>query len=169
MQACIVVAMNGDYIIGRAGKLPWQGQLPADMDRFRKLTMSHPVIMGRKTYESIKPEFRPLRGRTNIVLTRQEKYDAPGCIVLGSMESALAEAGRLSQRVFIIGGADVYLAGLSSTNEIHLTLVHETFPGDARFPVIDQRVWHEIMEDHEDHNADGRNKYPYSFLHLVRR
>ena len=166
MKISIVVAMGSNYVIGRDNDLPWRGKLPADMKHFKDITMNHPVIMGRKTYDSIPPKYRPLRGRTNIVLTRRDDYVPSGAFVAGSLEEAVARCG--SEQVFILGGAEVYTIALPLTDEIYLTLIHQDFEGDARFPPLDLlRVWREV--EREDHEPDEKNKFRYSFVHLVRR
>lgn len=163
----IIAAMGSNYVIGKENALPWRGQLPADMARFKNITMGHLVIMGRNTYESIPPKFRPLAGRTNIVLTSRSDYSAPGCIVVSSLHEALDRFP--SQQVFVIGGTRVYLTALPLAQEIYLTLIHHEFDGDTKFPPINPAVWQEYEEEHEDHNPDERNKYRYSFLHFRRR
>ena len=157
--------MASNYVIGRDNDLPWRGQLAADMDRFRNLTTGHSVIMGRNTYESLPKKFRPLPGRTNVVLTTRETYDAPGCVVAHSLREALERFS--TEQVFIIGGVRVYVAALPLADEIYLTLIHETFEGNAKFPSINPAVWEKVQKP-EDHEPDEKNKYRYSFLHFRR-
>jgi len=125
-----VLASNGT--IGRAGVLPWH--LPADLARFRRLTWGHPLIMGRITYESIG---KPLPGRTTIVVSRQNDYPPAGCIVVHSLDAALAAAVVTgSDEVFICGGGQIYRDLLPFADRLYLTIVHEQTPGDTLFPPI---------------------------------
>ncbi|MDP2648027.1 MAG: dihydrofolate reductase [Candidatus Yanofskybacteria bacterium] len=165
MKVSIIVAMDSNNVIGKDNDLPWRGRLPADMDRFKNLTSGRPVIMGRNTYESIPKKFRPLRGRTNIVITSRADYDAPGCIVVHSLQEALTRLE--SDQVFILGGIRVYLAALPLAQEIYLTLIHHEFEGNAKFPNVDPRVWQEV--ERENREPDEKNKFRYSFVHLTRR
>ncbi|WP_119278071.1 dihydrofolate reductase [Calidithermus roseus] len=163
----LVVAMAENRVIGRDNTLPWR--LPNDLKRFRRLTMGHPVIMGRKTYESIG---KPLPGRTNIVVTRTPGYSAPGCMVVGSLEAALrvAEAAphdpARPRETFVIGGAELYAQALPLADRIHLTLVHAEVAGDTFFPAFDQSVWREVSR--ERHEPDDQHAYAYSFVTLER-
>jgi len=163
MKVSIIVAMGSNYVIGKDNTLPWCGQLSADMKHFRELTMDHPIVMGRNTYESL-PR-KPLPGRLNIVVTSQREYNAPGCLVVSSFQEVL-DCCR-SDEVVIIGGVRLYLAALPLAHQIYLTLIHQEFEGDVRFPKIDSRVWKETKR--EDHEPDERNLYRYSFLTLVRK
>lgn len=130
MELSIITAMAENRVIGRAGAIPWE--LPDDRRRFRELTMGHPVIMGRKTFESIG---RPLSGRENIILSRKAGFSAPGCIVRHDLQAALAVAGD-SDEIFICGGSEVYREALPFARRIYLTLVHLAVDGDAFFPEI---------------------------------
>jgi dihydrofolate reductase len=130
MRITLIAAVAENGVIGAAGRMPWH--LPADLARFRAITTGHPVIMGRRTYESIG---RPLPGRTTIVLSRTPGYGAPGCIVVPSAAEALAAAGGAAE-VFIAGGAQVYRQFLPLAQRIHLTLVHAAPPGDTLFPPL---------------------------------
>jgi len=164
----IVVAMAENRVIGRAGRLPWH--LPGDLKHFRRLTVGHPVIMGRKTYESIA---KPLPGRTNIVVTRTPGYLAPGCTVVGSLEAALKAADEAPhhpperREVFIIGGAELYAQALPLVQRVYLTLVHAELEGDTFFPEFDPSGWRELSR--ERHEADEHHAYAYSFITLERR
>ncbi|MEZ4641527.1 MAG: dihydrofolate reductase [Chloroflexota bacterium] len=134
MASCIafVVAMDQQGVIGVNGRIPWH--LPDDMKWFREVTMGKPVIMGRKTYESIPARFRPLPGRHNIVITRQPDYDAPGATVVHTIQEALAAAGDV-QEIVIGGGGVLYEALLPQANRLYLTLVDGTFPATP-FPSL---------------------------------
>ena len=157
----IVVAMAENRVIGRDGGLPWR--LPADMARFRALTMGKPIVMGRRTHESIG---RALDGRRNIVVTRRPGYRAPGCTVTASLEAAI-EAASDAEEVAVIGGASVYERALLIADRIHLTLVHASVDGDVRFPHIEPGAWREVSR--AERRADARNRYDVSFVELVRR
>ena len=129
--------MGKNRAIGLAGRLPWH--LPADLKRFRAITLGAPIIMGRRTHESIG---RPLPGRKNIVLTHAPDYRAEGCTVVHSVEEALREAA--GEEAMVIGGASVYRDFLPRADRIHLTLIHGDFPADTFFPEIDRAAWREV-------------------------
>jgi dihydrofolate reductase len=162
--SCVVaVAENG--VIGSHNQLPWH--LPADLQRFKALTLGKPMIMGRKTYDSIG---RPLPGRTSIVVSRQPQLAIPGCIVVTSLQQALAAAGDVAGDVpeaSIIGGADLFRLALPEVDVIHLTRVHADVPGDVFFPQLDPHEWSETSIEH--HAADSRHAYAFSFLQLQRK
>jgi dihydrofolate reductase len=153
-----VVAMARNRVIGHDNGLPWR--LPADLRHFKSVTMGKPIIMGRKTFESIG---RPLPGRANIVVTRDPAYQAEGCVVAHSIEAALAAAGD-AEEVMVIGGADFYRQLLPRADRIYLTLIDAEFAGDASFPELDPVQWQE--RSREDHAPDADNPYPYSFIVL---
>lgn len=157
----IVVAMDRNRLIGRGNALPWR--LPADLAHFKAITLGKPVIMGRKTHESIG---RPLPGRHNIVITRNPDYAAPGCSVVTSVEAALAAAGEVPE-VMLIGGAQLYAELLPRVQRIYLTRIEAVFEGDAWFPALADSEWREM--ERSDHAPDERNAFPYSFLVLERR
>ncbi len=133
MRIALIAAMAENRVIGSEGTIPWR--LPADLARFRELTTGHPIVMGRRTYESIG---RPLPDRTVVVLSRTPGFTAPGCLATGSLDAALALAAAApgGDEVFICGGAEVYRQALPLATHIHLTLVHLTVAGDAYFPEI---------------------------------
>jgi dihydrofolate reductase len=150
--------MAENRVIGANNQLPWH--LPADLRHFKSITTGHPILMGRKTYESIG---RPLPNRTNFVMTRDASFQAPGCIVVPSLEDAIEQALPLSSsELFIIGGATVYQQALPLIQRLYLTVVHHAFAGDAFFPDLDKSEWKEI--EHHEHPADEQNPYAYSFL-----
>jgi dihydrofolate reductase len=126
--------------------------------------MGHPILMGRKTYESIG---KPLPGRTTVIITRQHDFEAPGCIVTNSVDEAIAEAQKLDQDVYIIGGAEIYKQALAKVDTIYLTHLHHVFDGDTFFPEIDMKLWK--IESEEKHEPDEKNKYSYSFITLKRK
>lgn len=160
MRVSLVVAMAENRVIGRDNALPWH--LPADLRFFKNLTLGKPIIMGRKTYESIG---RPLPGRQNIVLTRDDNFKAPGCDICSSLEQAMLAAGDAGE-VMIIGGAALYDAVLDTADRIYLTEVHSDIQGDTWFPELDPSHWTEISR--ERHFADERNSMDYSFVTLDR-
>ena len=157
----LIAALAENRVIGRNNTLPWR--LPADLKHFRALTTRHPVILGRKNYESIG---RPLPERTNIVVTRDRGYRAPGCVVVDSLDAAFAAAGDADE-VFVIGGAELYAQTLGRADRLYLTLVHATVPGDTLFPEFDPGDWVEVTR--ERHEPDSSHAYPYSFVTYDRR
>jgi dihydrofolate reductase len=159
-RVSIIVATDDRGGIGRDGQLPWR--LPDDLQRFKRITMGKPVVMGRRTWESIG---RPLPGRRNIVISGRPGFAAPGATVAGSLDEALRAAGDVPE-VCVIGGAEIYRLALPLAQEIHLTRVHALVDADAFFPALDPAEWEEIGRD--DHAADERHAYPYSFVRLVR-
>jgi dihydrofolate reductase len=156
----IVVATDERGAIGRDGRLPWH--LPDDLRRFKALTMGKPIVMGRKTWESIG---RPLPGRQNIVVTRQPGFQAAGATIVSSLEDALAAAANAAE-ICVIGGAEVYRLALPHAQLIYLTRVHAMVEADTYFPPVDAAHWEQGSR--EDHAADERHVYPYSFLELHR-
>lgn len=158
-----IVAMSENHVIGDDNQLPWH--LPADLKHFKTITSGHPILMGRKTYESIG---RPLPNRTNIIITRNPSYEAPGCIVVQSINEAVESAASIgSNEIFIIGGAEVYKQLLPNIERIYLTVVHDVFDGDAFFPEFNANDW--IEKERVKHDADENNEYAYSFILMERR
>ena len=146
-RIAFVVAVAENGVIGRDGKLPWR--LPSDLKRFRKLTLGKPVIMGRKTYDSIG---KPLDGRDNIVVTRQRDFAAPACALRPRSRRPSTSAGSWPtsagvDEVMIIGGEDIFRAALAHADRIYLTLVHGTPAGDTRFDIPDARIWRETARE----------------------
>ncbi len=163
MLISFVVAMDKKRLIGSGDTLPWH--LPADMKRFRAITMGKPVIMGRKTYESIPKRFRPLAGRHNIVLTRNRNYSAQGCTIVFSVEDALSAAGQVDE-IIIGGGAHLYAQLLPRAHRLYLTKIDAEFEGNVYFPEI---IWEEWSEIHrEERSADEQNPYDTCFVILER-
>lgn len=154
-----VVAMAENRVIGRGGDLPWR--LPADLAHFKRLTLGRPVIMGRKVFDSIG---RPLPERLNIVLTRNQEFQAPGCTVVHDPQAALDAAGDAPE-VMIIGGEEIYRLYLDQVTRVELTLVHARIEGDTWFPELPGE-WTETAR--RERAADGRNGYDLSFLTLRR-
>ena len=156
----LIVAMAENGVIGREGSLPWH--LGEDLKRFKATTMGKPILMGRKTYESIG---RALPGRMNIVLTRDEKWSAPGVVAVRSVAEALALAGEAAE-LMVIGGAQVYRSMLPRARRIYLTQLHAQIEGDTYFPAFDRSQWREVERD--AHPADENNTHPVSFVRLER-
>ena len=161
MKLCLVVAMARNRVIGRGNSLPWH--LPADLKFFKRITLGKPILMGRKTFESIG---RPLPQRRNIVITENRHFRAAGCLVVHSLSEALA-AAQPAPQVMIIGGASLYRQTLPRASSIYLTQVEADIAGDTYFPEFDRTAWQE--EWHEDHPADARHAYSYRFLFLKRQ
>ena len=160
MILTIIVAMARNRVIGRDNALPWQ--LPADLQHFRRITLGKPVVMGRKTHESIG---RPLPGRDNIIVSTDRNYHATGCRVMHSIKNTLASLQQMPE-VMVIGGASLYRETLACAGRIYLTLVHADIMGDTWFPELDACQWRQISR--EDFPADERNNYAYSFILLER-
>jgi len=160
MLLSIVVAAAANDVIGDRNALPWR--LPDDLKRFKAITMGKPVLMGRKTFESIG---KPLVGRTNIVVTRDTHLRLDGCVTVGSIDDALLAAGTAPE-LMVIGGAELYRQILPRIDLIYLTRVHAQMEGDTRFPEV---VWEDWIElESEYHAADERHAHAFTFLKLAR-
>lgn len=165
MRLVAIVAADEGGVIGAGGKLPWH--LPADLQRFKRLTLGKPILMGRKTYASIG---KPLPGRLNVVLTRGDPAPlvAAGCAVAGSLDEALAlPEVAAAPEVMIIGGAGLFAEALPRCDELWLTRVHHGFEGDVRLEGFDPEQWQELSR--EEVPADAKNAYATTFLRYVRR
>lgn len=134
----LIAAVAANGVIGSDNALPWR--LPEDLKRFKALTLGHPVIMGRRTHESIG---RPLPGRRNIVISRNAAYRAEGCEVAASLGEAINACISADDEIFVIGGAQIYAAAMPLAQRLYLTEIRREFPGDARFPAIDRIGWQE--------------------------
>ncbi len=161
MRISLIVAASSNGVIGAGGTLPWH--LPDDFRYFKDTTMGSPVIMGRRTRESIG---RPLPGRRNIVLTRNPDYRADGSIVVGSADAALAAAGDADE-VFVIGGGEIYALFLDRASRVHLTRVDVILDGDTRFPALDPDAWQ--LTSAEAHPPDERHAHGFEFRVYDRR
>lgn len=157
MMISLVVAMAQNRVIGKNNALPWR--LSPDLKRFRRITMGHPIIMGRKTYESIG---RPLDGRKNIVISRNPEFRPEGVSLAGGIDEALASAN--DDEIMIIGGADIYEQTLPRAGRIYLTLIHESFDGDAYFPEINSNEWKETAREDIEPGVDAAFGYSYVTL-----
>lgn len=161
MKVSLVAAYDRNRVIGKDNALPWR--LPADMRRFRTLTTGKPVIMGRRTFESMG---EPLPERENIVLTRDPGFTAPGARVAYSVAGALAMC-REAEEVMVIGGSQVYGRFLPIADRLYLTEIDAEFDGDAYFPSVDGTKWVEV--ERAEHEPDAKNPYRYAFVTLERK
>ena len=159
----MIVAMADDRVIGQNNRLTWH--MPADLKHFKRLTMGHTLIMGRKTFESIG---KPLKGRSTIVVSRRQHYEAEGCEVAGSLQEAI-DMAKPDQDVFIAGGGQIYEQAMTmkQVSTIYLTRIYGHFSGDTYFPEIDQSEW--TLTSKVDHEPDEANRYPYSFMVYQRK
>lgn len=150
MQVNMIFARATNGVIGHNNQLPWH--LPEDMARFKRLTSGWPVIMGRKTWDSLPPRFRPLPNRTNIVVTRQPGWQAPGASVASSLEDAITQCGQIEQS-WVIGGAQIYAAAEPLANRIEVTEIMQDFEGDAFAPALGARWIEAARESHVSSNG----------------
>ena len=163
MKISMIAAMAHDRVIGKDNQMPWH--LPADLAHFKRITLGKPILMGRKTFESIG---RPLPGRRNLVISRNPDYQAEGIEVVGSVEAALALlAGSSVEELMVIGGGHLYAEMLPSADCLYLTRIDLAVEGDTRFPAFDDGQWQRI--ECESHPADEKNPHPYSFETWQRR
>jgi dihydrofolate reductase len=160
MLISAIVAMSENRVIGKNNQLPWH--LPADLQHFKKITMDKPILMGRKTFQSIG---RVLPGRCNVIITRDENLQAPGAVVANSIETALSSVG-YSSEIFFIGGAALFQQILPKVQRLYITIIHHQFEGDVFFPELNPLEWVEIEK--KFHKADAENIYSYSFIVLDR-
>lgn len=151
----LVVAMARNRVIGKDGGLPWR--LPDDLKHFKRLTLDHTVIMGRKTFEEIR---QPLANRRNVVISRNPDFRPSGVTVVPSLAEALA-LGATEAEVFVIGGGEVYRQALPLADRIYLTVVHADIEGDTTFPSFDASGW--ALDSEEHHPADARHAWPFTF------
>jgi len=151
-----IVAMDKNRVIGKDNQLPWH--LPADLKFFKRVTMGHPIIMGRNTYESIG---KPLPGRENIIVTRNKEYAQEGCTIIHSVDELLQMASRQNEEVFVIGGAELFQATFSMADRLYITKIEEEFTGDTYFPEFNQSEWELVSQ--EKGIRDEKNPYEYFF------
>jgi len=164
MRISIVVIVAENGAIGRGNALLFR--LPDDMKHFKSVTMGKPIVMGRKTYDSIG---KPLPGRVNIVISRQSNLVIPGCVVVASLSDAIKAAGEVEE-IAIVGGAEIYRHAMPLTDRIYLTQVHATVPGDVFFPPLPALLESQWVVTHrEDHVVDERHAQPFSFITLERK
>ena len=160
MKISLIVAMASNRAIGLNNQMPWH--LSADLKKFKQITMGSPILMGRKTYESIG---RPLPGRINIIISRNSSYQQDNCLVFDNIEKALATCQKYDE-IFIIGGATFYEAMLAKADFLYLTQIHKTFDADTFFPEINPQQWKEVAR--EDITDDQSVDFSYSFIKLER-
>jgi len=156
MKISIIVAMASNRVIGFENGLPWC--LPADLRHFKRLTVGHHLLMGRRTFESLDG---PLPNRTIVVITRNEDYAVEGVNCARSLPAAIKLAEE-DDEIFIAGGAQIYAEAFTLSDRMYMTLIHQEFTGDTYFPVFDEDDW--IMTERQDYASDAENPYPYSFL-----
>ncbi len=158
MELAIIVAMTPQGLIGKDNQIPWH--LPADLKRFKNITMGHPIIMGRKTFESL-PKILP--GRLHIVLTRNKEYSAAGCEVANNWGHV---ARLVKNQGFVIGGADIYRNALTITKRLYITVVQANLEGDVYFPEWNKAEWKEI--EREFRTKDDKNNYDLEYIQYER-
>jgi len=161
LNISIIVAMANERVIGVNNGLPWD--LPADMKHFRELTLGKPIIMGRKTYESIG---RPLPGRRNIVVSRNSELKIPGVDVVSTLDDAISMVSNV-QEIMIVGGAQLYADALSKANKIYLTKINLDIKGDSFFPQFNESEWTVLQKD--DFECNELNKIDFSFIVLEKK
>lgn len=162
MIVSLIVAMDENRGIGKNGALPWH--LGDDLQRFKRLSWGHHLLMGRKTYQSIG---RALPGRTSIILTRQRDFQAPGCLVVGSLADGLREAEEKGENeVFVIGGGQIFRQALPAADRLYLTQVHARLDCDVFFPPLNESEWLEL--ERSEYPADAKNDYPSTYSVLER-
>ena len=158
----IIAAIAKNNALGKNNDLIWH--LPADLQRFKKVTSGHYIVMGRNTFESIG---KPLPNRTSVIITRNDNYFKDGCLIANSIEQAIKLVGK--NDAFIIGGAQIYKQALEKNivDKLDITLIHQNFEADVFFPKIDFTIWEEVSR--EDFKADKKNKYDYSFINYQKK
>jgi dihydrofolate reductase len=161
MTISMIAALTRNGVIGKANDLPWH--LPDDMKFFMQTTKGHHVIMGRKNYESLPEKFRPLPNRTSIVVTRQQNYKAPGCIVVHQLEEGVKIAEKNGEgELFIIGGSEIYNLGMPLADKLYLTEIKTELEGDTFFPAYKKDLWQEISRQH--HSVDERHSFAFDVV-----
>lgn len=153
----LLVAMDQNRVIGKDNQLPWH--LPADLQYFKKVTMGKPIVMGRKTFDSIG---RVLPGRENVIVTRNRAYTNSDCTILHSIDEVKQFADASNQEVFIIGGAEIFKAILSEADRLYITKIHAQFEGDTYFPLVDEKEWRQVSAIAG--TVDEKNKYAHDFI-----
>lgn len=164
MLISLIVAASANNAIGKNNELLWK--LPNDMKFFKQTTWAMPVVMGRKTFESLKG--KPLNGRLNIVITRNNNYEAAGAVVVNSLQKAIAVAAENDYKeVFVIGGGEIYAAAMQQAQQLYLTRVEVVIEGDTYFPEMDMADWNLVMET--IHEADDKHAYAYRFQKWIKQ
>jgi dihydrofolate reductase len=157
-----IVAMDQNRVIGKENRLPWH--LPADLAYFKKVTMGHAIIMGRKTFESIG---RPLPGRENVIITRNQSFQAKGCTVIHSIEEVRQFAAKHNDEVFVIGGAELFRATFPFAERLYVTKIEASFSGDTFYPAFDESEWQ--LVSYTKGIKDEKNPYDYTFIVYERK
>jgi dihydrofolate reductase len=157
-----LVAMDQERTIGKDNDLPWR--LPADLAYFKRITMGHPIVMGRKTHESIG---RVLPGRENIIMTRDKDYTSQGCTVIHSIEELLHVDKTKDEEIFVIGGAQIFKEAFRIVDRLYITLIADVFEGDTFFPEFDKSEWEIVSK--EKGVKDEKNPYDYDYLVYERK
>ncbi len=164
MLISLIVAASTNHAIGKNNELLWK--LPNDMKFFKQTTWAMPVVMGRKTFESLKG--KPLNGRLNIVITRNNNYEAAGAVVVNSLQKAIAVAEENDYKeLFVIGGGEIYAAAMQQAQQLYLTRVEVVIEGDTYFPEMDMAEWNLVMD--EFHEADEKHAYSYRFQKWIKQ
>jgi len=159
----IIVAVDKSFGIGIDGKLLCY--LPNDLKRFKKITLNHKVIMGRKTFFSLPKRYRPLSKRINIVLTKNKEFSIPGCAMAYSLEEAISFCQK--DETFVIGGSEIYQQFLPFTGRLYLTKIHHKFKADTFFPTLDFNKWKLTYE--KENQKDIKHLYKYTYLKLTKK
>ncbi|GAB3547525.1 dihydrofolate reductase [Spirosoma fluminis] len=163
MKISLISAVAQNGIIGRNNDLPWH--LPDDFAFFKRKTSHHPIIMGRKSLEALG---KPLKNRTNIVITRNKSFTAEGIVVVHTLEDALAQAKAVNEEeIFVIGGSEIYAMALPVATTLYLTEIHKAYEGDASFPSFDRADWQEVIR--QPHPADDRHEAAFDFVEYERK
>lgn len=161
MIVSAIAALSKNRVIGKNNDLPWR--LPDDMKFFMETTKGHHVVMGRRNYDSLHEKYKPLPQRTNIVITRQQNFKAPGCEVMHAVEPALDLARKNEENeCFIIGGAEIYQLAMPYTTRLYMTEIDAVIEGDTFFPEFNKSDWREISRQH--HPADQRHAYAFDIV-----
>ncbi|MCP4460378.1 MAG: dihydrofolate reductase [Cytophagales bacterium] len=161
MLISMIAAMGSNRVIGKDNDIPWH--LPDDFKFFKDTTKSHYVIMGRKNWESLPAKLQPLPNRTNIVITRQADYKAPGAIIVPTLNAAMKIAKEAKEEeAFVIGGGEIYRMALETSNRIYLTEINEDFDGQVTFPEFDKTEWKETSRVH--HGTDDQHEFEFDFV-----
>lgn len=161
MIISLIAARSRNGVIGKNNDLPWT--LPDDSKYFMTTTRGHHAIMGRKNYDSLPDAYKPLPNRTNIVVTRQPEFNAPGCLIVHSLDRAL-DIARVNgeKEAFVIGGAEIYALALPVANRLYLTEIDAIVQGDTYFPEFDKAHWMEVSR--KSHKADAKHAYAFDFV-----
>lgn len=166
MEIAMIAAVAENGVIGKDNDLVWS--LPDDMKYFMNTTKGHYIILGRKNYDSLPPKYRPLPNRTNVVVTRQKELDLEGAQVVHTMKEAVEFCRKNGQeKVFVIGGGQIYQQALPFTDTLYITEIHQSFDGDTYFPEIDMSEWSEVSR--EPHGTDERHLHPFDFVIYKRK